>query len=351
MELLRIVAMIMVVMLHYLNKGEVVVSLVEDRSADNLLFWFLNALCIVTTNVYVLISGYFLLEAKWKLSRLGQLWCQVMFYSLGVPLLCFALGIGEVRQWGLYDWINVLFPIQMEHYWFLTAYVVLYLLVPVLGVGVKHMDKKLHGGVVLGLLMVFSIPKSLIPVPIPTDRYGYDFGWFVCLFLMASYIRKYGISFFDRGRKALRVYLFLTVLLWGLALLYGGLTAKGLPLSYACDMVYCYNHILVFMASVAFFYVFYYIRIPQGRIARLICRISPYALGVYLLHENLALKDQWQAWAGIRKVKEGVLVWPHMLLTVAAIFIAGVAVDFVRECCFQFVIRGWKKIFAKRNAK
>ena len=69
-ELLRIIAMLMVVTLHYLIKGQATVSLVSDTGILNLLLWFLKALCIVTINVYVLISGYFLLEARWKISRL-----------------------------------------------------------------------------------------------------------------------------------------------------------------------------------------------------------------------------------------------------------------------------------------
>ena len=170
-ELLRIIAMLMVVTLHYLIKGQAAVSLVEETGILNVLLWFLKAMCIVTINVYVLISGYFLLEAKWKLSRLVTLWLQVMFYSLGVPLVCLALGVGDVNAWGLYDWVNVIFPVQMEHYWFITAYVVLYLLVPVLSMGVKKLNRKQHGMVIVGLLMVFSIPKSLLPIGIPTDRF------------------------------------------------------------------------------------------------------------------------------------------------------------------------------------
>ena len=169
--------MFMVVILHYLNKGQAVASLAEDTTVLNMVLWFLEALCIVTINLYVLISGYFLVETKWKISRLISLWFQVMFYSLGVPVVCLALGMGKVEQWGVYDWINVLFPIQMEHYWFITAYVVMYLFVPVLSMGVKKLTKTQHGLVIVGMLLVFSIPKSILPIGIPTDRFGYDFGW------------------------------------------------------------------------------------------------------------------------------------------------------------------------------
>lgn len=348
-ELLRIAAMMMVVVLHYMVKGGASVSLVENFSAVNIVLWFIKAMCIVTVNVYLLISGYFLLDAGWKISRPIHLWFQIMFYSLGIPLVCFVLEIGDVKQWGLYDWINVLFPIQMEHYWYITAYMILYFLIPVLGAGVKQLTKKQHQLVILGLLCLFSIPKTILPILIPIDRYGYDFGWFLCLFVITAYIKLHGIPFFDRKSRAWIVYFGAVFGIWGISMVCALLSRKGLPLAYMMDMTYCYNHLLVLIASIALFYAFSYIRIPAGRMADVICKISSYTLGVYLIHENLAVRTKWQFWAGIENVREGFAVFPHMIVVVVAVFILGIAVDFVRDCIFKFVIRMWKKVFPSKE--
>lgn len=348
-ELLRIIAMLMVVTLHYLTKGQALTSLAEDTGVLNMMLWFVEALCIVSVNLYVLISGYFLVEAKWKISRLILLWFQVMFYSLGVPVVCAALGLGEVRQWGLYEWLNVLFPIQMEHYWFMSAYVVLYLLVPALSMGVKKINQRQHKLVIMGLLLVFSIPKSILPIGIPTDRFGYDFGWFLCLFMIASYIRIYDISFFRNKRRSFAVYLLAVVGIWGISFLCSVLTRKGLPFAYAMDMPYCYNHILVLAAATALFCVFRYIKIPQGKLSDIICKAASYSLGVYLFHENLAVRTNWQFWMGIEQVRDGFGIFLHMILTVIAVFTAGIVIDIIRDCIFKAVQRVWRKIFAGRQ--
>ena len=350
-ELLRIVAMYMVVVLHYLVKGGAEISLVEDTGAVNLLVWLVKGLCIVTVNLYVLLSGYFLLEARWKFSRVAELWLQMMFYSVGVPLVCLVLGIGEVPNWGLYDWINVMFPVQMEHYWFVTAYMVLYLFIPVLSAGVKHITKKQHQLVIAGLLLFFSIPKTILPVLIPTDRYGYDFGWFMCLFMIAAYIRLYGISFFNSKKRAVGIYLMVIAVIWSGSLACGILSRKGLPLAYMMDMFYCYNHILVLAASVALFYAFKYMQISNKRIACIICKVSPYVFGVYLLHENLAVRNLWQFWLGIASVQGKMSLFLHMVIAVTLVFVTGVMVDFVRSCIFKFVIRIWKQILGKKQQK
>ena len=348
-ELLRIVAMYMVVVLHYLVKGGAEISLVEDTGAVNLLVWLLKGLCIVTVNLYVLLSGYFLLEAKWKFSRVIELWLQVMFYSIGVPLVCLALGIGDVPNWGLYDWINVIFPVQMEHYWFVTAYMVLYLFVPVLSAGVKCLTKKQHQLVIAGLLLFFSIPKTILPVLIPTDRYGYDFGWFMCLFMVAAYIRLHGISFFSNKRKAVLVYFVTIAAIWAGSVACGILSRKGLPLAYMMDMFYCYNHIFVLTAAVALFYGFKYLQIQNGRIASVICKVSPYVFGVYLLHENLAVRNLWHLWPGLESVQGKMSLFAHMIMVVTVIFIAGVIIEFTRNCIYKFAVRMWKKIFTKKK--
>ncbi|MBR4982480.1 MAG: acyltransferase [Lachnospiraceae bacterium] len=350
MELLRIIAMLMVVTLHYLIKGQAAVSLVENTGVINLIIWYLNAMCIVTINIYVLISGYFLLEAKWKISRLISLWFQTMFYSIGIPVVCLALGVGDVDKWGLYDWVNVIFPIQMEHYWFITAYTVLYLFVPILGAGLKQLTKQQHEVVIAGLLLIFSIPKTVLPIYIPTDRNGYDFGWFLCLFVIAAYVRMYGIPFLNKKSRGFEVYFLAITGMWLISVGCGILSRKGLALEHAMDMPYCHNHLLVLIAALGLFYGFGCIKIPQGRVSNVICKISSYSLGVYLLHENLAVRTKWQFWMGIERVKDGIGIFPHMLLTIFAVFVAGVMVDFVRECIFKVVQRTWRKVFAGRIA-
>ena len=56
-----------------------------------------------------------------------------------------------------------------------------------------------------------------------------------------------------------------------------------------------YNHILPFLAAAGLFCAFRRLEIT-GRFASFVCKIAPYTLGVYLLHENLGLRYTWQRW-------------------------------------------------------
>ena len=342
-DALKILAISMEIIMHYMQKGGVLIPLSENTGVVNLLAWLIEALCIGAVNIFVLLSGYFLVKATWKWQRLLSLAAQVWFYSVGVPLLLLLLGIGNVREWGFYDWITAVLPLQSEHYWFATAYVVLYLFTPVLQAGIKAMSKKQFQIMLGGLLAFFSLEKTLLPVALSWDRYGYDFGWFICLFLIAAYVRLYGLPVLSKRERAWGSYLGCVLLIWIFSIIFAYLTAKGLPLSYMGDMLYSYNHLLVLVLSVGIFMAFGQLTIRKEFLKKLICRISPYCLGVYLLHENIALRYRWQSWVGIDRVRGSFLFIPHMLLVTLLIFSAGILVDYLRERlfgCFGRLCRG-----------
>ena len=101
-ELLRMVSMMMVVMLHYLGKGELLPATTGAMNINGYVAWGMESLCIVAVNVYMLISGYFLVESGFKVHRIVELLCQVLFYTILVPLVLIALGILPTSIFSIY---------------------------------------------------------------------------------------------------------------------------------------------------------------------------------------------------------------------------------------------------------
>lgn len=66
-ELLRIISMLMVLSLHFLIKGNYNKS---ENVYVNSESWVLICFSVVAVNCYVLISGYFMCEKSFKLSRI-----------------------------------------------------------------------------------------------------------------------------------------------------------------------------------------------------------------------------------------------------------------------------------------
>ena len=197
-ELLRILAMLMVVVMHFLSHTGALPAAGAGRlPGEREIFGvLLESFCIVAVNVYVLLSGFFLSEKAFSFRRLGRLWLQILFYTLLIPPALALLGKLSWREaLDPYHLWTCLFPVESGHYWFATAYVVMLLFSPLLNAAVRALSRRQLKAVVLCLLAFFCFGKSLSVLPFGTDRYGYDFGWFCCLYLIAAYLRRYGSTF------------------------------------------------------------------------------------------------------------------------------------------------------------
>ena len=338
-EVLRILAMLMIISMHYLQKGGVLTDFQEGITPVNAAAWLVEALCIGASNAYVLISGYYLAEGQFRVGKLVSLVLQIWLYSVSIPLICLITGIGGVRDWNLYDWAGVLLPLQSEHYWFATAYIGFYLFVPVLRMGVKGLDQKQFQWLLGGLILFFCLGKSLWPLALATDRYGYDTIWFLCLYLTAVYLKKYPIPFLQSPKRALGLYLGAAIFIWAAGMGLDRLAGLGLPTGYAADMLYSYNHIAVLVLSIGLVSVFLNLRVSNRKSGAVIGFLASGTFGVYLLHENAAVRHLWQGWLGVGQVRDSLLFLPHMLLSAAVVFLAGTLIDLPRRKAEQAVIR------------
>ena len=134
-ELLRIVAMMMVVVLHYLDKGGILQPYMDNMEPSNLFYWLLEAFALESVNVYILITGYLLADAAWKPKRLFQVVLQVYFYTILIPVVLILAGLVAPGSITLYDWIRYLFPVGQECYWYISAYTVMIVFSPILEAG------------------------------------------------------------------------------------------------------------------------------------------------------------------------------------------------------------------------
>lgn len=343
-ELLRSLAMVMVITLHYLDKGGILVPLTEKQTLSGYGAWLLEAFCIVAVNTYVLVSGYFLTEAGFKLRRLIYLMAQLLFYSILVPVVLVLCGVLPMEELTLYHLLNYIFPVQMNHYWFATAYILMYLFAPVLAAGVKQLTRNQLKTMIVLLLIVFSVSKSLLPFQLSIDEHGYDVVWFLCLFLVAAYIRLYGISKIEKSRQGFLVYGISCVGIFMLACVIAFLSNRLDKFGYFVSNTFNYNHILCLFGAVGLFLGFLYWKMPEGKIAAIARKIAPYTFGVYLLHENREIRYLWPEWLGAHNYGNGHWSILHWLLSILIVFVVGILVDYLRNMLFVCIERLIQKI-------
>ncbi|MDE6740276.1 MAG: acyltransferase [Lachnospiraceae bacterium] len=346
-ELLRIVAMLMIIVLHYLNKSELVLLYTQEHSAVNYTAQLIEAFCIVAVNCYVLLSGYFLVESAWKLERVVSLVAQVLFYSLMIPVVLICVGVVAAGELSVYDWLNYVLPIETEHYWFATAYLIMYLFAPLLAAGVKAVERRTLQMIISVMALYFCVWKSVLPASLATDRYGYDYGWFLFLFLVAAYIRLYDLPKLEKKRNAAILYVGMSLGIFVLTVVSGILAEVLPPFAYYMDMPDTYNHILCLLSSIGMFMLFKDMKSWEGKSAAVIRHLAPYTFGVYLLHEHILVRYRWMHWLGVDTVWGSWKFIPHMIGCVVIVYAAGTVVDWVRA----WIFRGVRKLFAHDKAE
>lgn len=346
-DLLRIVSMMMVVMLHFLGKGNLLPEVTGSMPFNGYVAWGLESFAIVAVNVYMLISGYFLVETGFKPGRVVELICQVLFYTILIPVLLVVLGIISTDKFTIYYLLQTVLPVQMQQYWFITAYIILYLLSPVLAVAAKTLKREQLRNTVIALLLFFAVSKSVLPFQLEVDAKGYDALWFITVFLVAAYMRLYGIEFFTRkgnGKRGALCYLLGCTGIYGVMLAVRFVYFKTGSLDHFISSTYHYNHILNLFAAVSLFYAFYHVKIKEDSfVGKMIVKVAPYTLGVYLLHEQMDMRNLWPGWLGASLEGNVFVFVGRSLVAVLIVFAVGILVDMIRGFLFKTVLRLCKK--------
>lgn len=335
LEILRVVAMMMVVVLHYLSKGGLLADPSKDFSAANLLFWLTECFAVSCVNVYVLISGYYMVTSKFTFTKLFRTWGQVFFYSVGIAVFSVASGMIPFESFkNTYELLFLCCPIVMGHYWFATAYFILLCIAPVLGAAARNLTKKQFEIVLVCLLSVFCFVKTIMPYQMIFDDRGNGVLWFICLFMVAAYIRLHGDKLHKGKARAFFMYVLFSLLAWCYLFAAAIFTARTSRFEFLWQQVTDFNFVFVFMASVSLFMLFKQIKLSNNGVVRFITRLAPFTFGVYLLHEHIHFAHRWIEWLNVGKTY-GWLRPLHLIGTVLAIFVAGIIVDAIRSIIFS----------------
>lgn len=339
MDILRMISMMMVTMLHALTKSDLLPFMGNEVSVNGWTAWVLEALSVPAVDIFMLISGFFLISSRFKTGRMVELVLQTLFYSAGAFAVFLLLGKVSLAGMSSYDLLPHFLPIHMETYWFISAYVILYLLLPLIISGVHAMTQKQLQGVILWLLVFECVIKSILPVRLSMDTKGYSFLWYLTLFLAGAKIRLYGFQFVKTARRGRLLYIISTFLILAEIFIVSQIQLRTGRLKEMATVSLEYNHILVFLSAIGIFAAFLHGRPSGEKFGKLACMLSPCCLGVYLLQENLMMRYLWQDWFGLREAMgQAVPVFLFRVLgAVIVMFVLGICVDMLRLVLFRAV--------------
>lgn len=278
-DLLRILSMYMVLILHVLGQGGIL-GATEKFSAHYWTAWFLEISVYCAVNCFALISGFVMCNSKPKVSKLAELWLQTAVYTVSFTVLFFFL-VPETRGW--FALLDAVMPITRKHYWYISAYFGLYLLVPLLNAAIAKIEKRTFGISLLAMFVLFSVlPTMLRSEPYKIDK-GYSLIWLCLLYLAGAYMNKYRIPEKIKKRWAWLVFFASVVLTFLSKVAIEYLTREWLGKPMFGDTFVDYVSPTIVLAALSLFVACSKLTFPPA-INKIIAWFAPAALGVYLIH-------------------------------------------------------------------
>lgn len=335
MDLLRILSMFSIVLLHVLGEGGVGRA-VEPYSKNYYAYLSLRFLNEFAVDAYGMISGYVMYKSRPKLSRLLMLWLEVLFYSAGISVLFILLQRSSVPVLRA-ELYSMLLPITGGRYWYMSCYFCMFLLIPVLNAAIEKLTFAEMRRMLLSLFLLICVFGSL-----NTSRkdpfcmnYGFSAAWLCILYLAGAFCCKYQIHTRIRSWQAL---LGIAVCVLSTVMFKSWMDHNRWRLSYTLDWMLMSNVSITYTLN-AFFMLNLFARIRPGKTARrIIARLSPLSLGVYLIHVHPLV---WSHFITSRFVSLARSHWLLMLLQAAAIalciFVLCLGIDWIRAFLFRLL--------------
>lgn len=269
MELLRIVAMFLVLVAHadFWSLGSPTYEDIHSNFLSATTRIGIEAISIICVNVFILISGWF--NIKPSVKGFSNFIFQCLFINITLYAIAVIIGLQTLTKGGIAD--AFLFS---DHDWFIKSYIGLYILSPVLNAYCKYADKRSQQIVLLSFYVfqtLFGTTNTALFI-----EHGYSTFSFMGLYLLGNYAHKY---LYNKFKVSTLIIVSLLVLILT------GVTYElriGLPINIGISIM-SYINPLVIIGSLGVLIAFAQLKIPNSKS---INYVGKSAFAVFLVHFN-----------------------------------------------------------------
>ena len=329
-ELLRIIAMAMVVLVHtdFWALGEPSLDFCRTEFLKASGQYLVESFAIVCVNCFVFISGWFSIRQSVK--GFANLLFQILFYSF---LLYFSFCAAGIIPFDIKGFIA---HSNFFDYWFLACYIALYLLSPILNTFIDNATK-----VVARRTIWFFIALDLIFgwfVDYLLFDGGYSLLHFMVIYLIARYIRVHGCKWFSMDKKwDMLIYLAISILT-PVAVMVAAHVAPSLW--HHSGKLFLYNSPFIMISSVYFSLFFTKLKVRS----KIINFVGASSFAVYLIHA-----DELVSFRYLKGYCYNLFythdIWYYsaaMLLLVLSLFVIAIIVDQPRKWLWSKIEKCFK---------
>lgn len=272
-DLLRIVSMLMIIMYHIIVPGMGQYTFYNGTLSVKILY----AIGSCGVNCFLLISGYVNLRSNYKLSRIIKLLLEAIFYNLLLTIII-SISNGSLSFERIIESFDIL---SNENWWFIRAYLLLFIFMPIVNTAVNTMNKT-ETSITVILLIIFASIFTTIKGDVFYLGDGYSSLWFIIVYIIGAYIRKYEETLLNI--KLLYFILFLLCIVITVSSFYFLFQYNGQHLhSYITEeKLFYYVSPTILLSSISLLMLFKNIKINQ-KLSKIIDIITPSIFPIYLI--------------------------------------------------------------------
>lgn len=331
LELLRIVAMCLIIAHHYVaNSGVKALYSMAAHPSRTIFIQFWGMLGKPAINMFVLITGWFMCTSKLTPTRYLKVVGPILFYRISWHLVGSALGLSS------FSWTTMAkIPLSLlrdagHNGSFSSSFTVFYLLIPALNAVIQKLDRCSFGLALLSLLALQTGLGTFLG-----NKYLFnEVSWFCITYLLAAFLRLHGGAWTSDLRLCVRGLACSLVLCWAFIIAIDLFLFKTKAFYYLVSNPSRLGSLAVGLFA---FLTFKNLEIPQSRI---INRIAAASFGVLLVHANsLARRLLWKP-GGLFDVKWafGHLPLPLLMLHAAGAVVTVYAIGFVIDAIEKSIV-------------
>lgn len=335
-ELLRIIAMLMVIALHA-NFGVTGYPTPKPVNAEPLTWLgriFSEEACIACVDTFVLITGWF--GTHFKPRGAVRLLFQTFFFALTLSALLWLI-TGSMPD----SWRNIVK--SGVSYWFVYSYLLLYLLSPALNAWVERAGER-EQRQVLVVFFIFSVPLSFF---LNDLNRGYSAVWFMGLYLLGRYLRL----FIAPRWAGVPQHRFATV--WAVCVV--GMTAaywahiyfRDPLLPYLPSFVTSYTNPLAVACAVCLLCFFDRLNFTS----RAVNWLAAGSLAAYLTHQQIFVRPYFkEMFLWLNEQYDGLIFIVVWLSLIVIIFLLSAVIDYPVRLLWQGIVRRYDRLHSPEHS-
>lgn len=342
-ELLRCICIVYIILFHCIYKSDIDLN---TFSINTFLIENIYLCGEMGVNIFILISGYFFDKTEFKWRKILDYWCIVQFYtvlSIAIKILVFHEGY---RINGIKELVRLLLPFSFGRYWFLSAYILIYIFSPYIKCIVVNLSKNEFTKIIVFTVGIWCIWATVIGV-INSDTinltYYHRYFWLFIVYICGIYIKMYDISIMNYNKTKLLFVVIVSQIVNAIYIVIYNLYPEIMNKIGFCEATFFWreNSILCFGSSIFLFMYFSNLNIKYSKIINTVASTS---FGVYLIHDGLLQNNIWGNLVHVNEYMDSWFCILYIIVSVILIYIACALIEYMRQIISNHIGR-----IVKRN--